>query len=134
MTTPDGGKDNPIAMLSAVLLNLVAIGCVSLGLWRVGTDLDWAGDFVYQTGFLSHWQVWIAAAVGLQYVSWRLARASRPQPVDFETTNCQATDAPSARVFFFWRRNDTPFASGPARITTAPISSTAAASVPMDVA
>ena len=54
------GKNSRIAMLGASLLTLVAISCASLGLWRVGTDLDWAGDFVFQSGFLSHWQVWSA--------------------------------------------------------------------------
>jgi len=67
-------KNSRIAMLSASLLTLVAIGCASLGLWRMGTDLDWAGDFVVPSGFLSHWQVWIGAAVGVQYASWRLTR------------------------------------------------------------
>jgi hypothetical protein len=45
-----------------------------MGLWRVGTDLDWAGGFVFQNGFLSHWQVCIGAAVAVQYASRRLTR------------------------------------------------------------
>jgi len=61
-------------MLAASLLTLAAISCASLGLWRMGADLDWAGDFVFQNGFLSHWQVWIGAAVGIQYTSWRLSQ------------------------------------------------------------
>jgi hypothetical protein len=61
-------------MLAASLLTLVAISCASLGLWRMGADLDWAGEFVFRNGFLSHWQVWIGAAVGVQYTSWRLSR------------------------------------------------------------
>lgn len=71
---PPEGKNNSIAILSASLLTLVAIGCVSMGLWRVGTDLDWAGGFVFQNGFLSHWQVCIGAAVAVQYASRRLTR------------------------------------------------------------
>jgi hypothetical protein len=67
-------KTGRIALLSASLLTLVAISCASLGLWRVGTDLDWAGDFVVQDGLLSHWQVWIGFAVAMQYTSWWLAR------------------------------------------------------------
>jgi hypothetical protein len=39
-------KSGRIALLSASLLTLVAISCGSLGLWRMGTDLEWAGDFV----------------------------------------------------------------------------------------
>jgi hypothetical protein len=67
-------RNGRIAMLSASLLTLVAISCASLGLWRVGTDLEWAGDFVIQNGFLSHWQVWLGAAIGLEYASWWLTR------------------------------------------------------------
>lgn len=71
MRVPFGGSR--IAALCANLLILIAIACASMGLWRMAADLDWAGDFVFQSGLLSHWQVWIAAAVGVQYVSWRLA-------------------------------------------------------------
>jgi hypothetical protein len=72
--TRRNGKNSRIAMGGASLLTLVVISCASLGLWRVGTDLDWAGAFVFQSGILSHWQVWIGAAVGVQYASWRLNR------------------------------------------------------------
>jgi hypothetical protein len=67
-------RNGRIAILSAGLLTLVAIGCGSLGLWRVGADLEWAGDFVIQDGLLSHWQVWVGAAIGMQYTSWWLVR------------------------------------------------------------
>jgi len=70
-------RSGRIAVLSASVLTLVAIGCGSLGLWRVGTDLEWAGDFVIQDGFLSHWQVWVGAAIGMQYTSWWLLRYAR---------------------------------------------------------
>jgi len=68
------GKNSRIARLAASLLTLVSISCASLVLWRVGTDLDWAGGFVFPQGFLSHWQVWIGAAAAVQYAAWRLAR------------------------------------------------------------
>jgi len=67
-------RNGGIAMLSASLLTLAAVSCGSLGLWRVGTDLEWAGDFVIQNGLLSHWQVWVGAAIAMQYTSWWLAR------------------------------------------------------------
>jgi hypothetical protein len=67
-------RNGRVAMLSASLLTLVAIGCGSLGLWRMGADLEWAGDFVIQDGLLSHWQVWVGAVIGMQYTSWWLAR------------------------------------------------------------
>ncbi len=46
----------------------------SLGVWRLCQDVGLAGDFVFADGFLSHWQVWIAAAGLMQYTSWRLSR------------------------------------------------------------
>jgi hypothetical protein len=71
------GKNSRIAMLSANLLTLVTIVCASLGVWRVGTDLEWAGAFVFQDGMLSHWQVWIGAALAVQHLSWQLTRYAR---------------------------------------------------------
>jgi hypothetical protein len=68
------GKNSRIATFSASLLTLASISCASLGMWRVATDLNWAGDFVFQEGFLSHWQVWIGVATGVQYAAWRLTR------------------------------------------------------------
>ena len=62
------------ASLGASLLTLIAISFASLGLWRIGADLDQAGDFVLQSGFLSHWQVWIGAAVGTQFAGVQLSR------------------------------------------------------------
>jgi hypothetical protein len=71
------GKNSRIAMLSASLLTLLAISCASLGAWRIGADLDWAGPFVFQSGLRSHWQVWMGAAAGVQYASWKLTRYAR---------------------------------------------------------
>jgi len=73
VVTPEE-KYGRIAVLTASLLTLIAISCGSLGLWRVGTDLAWTESFVIQKGFLSHWQVWIGAAVATQYTSWWLVR------------------------------------------------------------
>jgi hypothetical protein len=79
LVTPEW-KNSRVAMLTtASLLTLVAISCASLGLWRMGTDLGWTGDFVFQNGFLSHWQVWTFASVGVQYASWRLSRYARTE-------------------------------------------------------
>jgi hypothetical protein len=71
------GKNSRIATLAASLLTMASLSCAALGLWRVGTDLDWAGGFVFSDGFLSHWQVWIGAAAAVQYAAWRLTRYAR---------------------------------------------------------
>lgn len=68
------GKNSRIATLASSLLTMVSLSCAALGLWRVGTDLDWAGGFVFSDGFLSHWQVWVGIAAAVQYVAWRLTR------------------------------------------------------------
>jgi hypothetical protein len=70
-------KNRRLAMLGASALTMVSISCGSLGLWRMGSDLDWAGPFVYSSGLLSHWQVWIGAACLSQYGSFRLAQYAR---------------------------------------------------------
>lgn len=78
-----------IAALAADLLTLFAFVFAALGLWRLGTDLDWAGDFVVRSGFLSHWQVWTGAAVSVQYASWRLSggpgKTSEPSKIRSQT-------------------------------------------------
>jgi hypothetical protein len=71
------GKNSRLATLTASILTLVSISCGSLALWRIGTDLDWAGDFAFPSGLLSHWQVWMGAAIGLRYLGWRLGRYAR---------------------------------------------------------
>ena len=78
------GKNSRLATLAANVLALVSIICGSLALWRIGADLDWAGDFVFSRGLLSHWQVWMGAALAVQYLGWRLNRYSQkaiePEP------------------------------------------------------
>jgi len=64
-------------MAASTCGTLAAISCGTLGSWRLGQDLGWAGDFVFDSGVLSHWQVWLSAAALLQYGSWRLGRYGR---------------------------------------------------------
>ena len=92
MVSRRSGKNSRMARLASSVLTLVALGCASLGAWRVATDLGWAGDFVFAAGIQSHWQVWIAAAAGIQYAAWRLLRYATAavledtQTVDVEPT------------------------------------------------
>lgn len=71
------GKNSRMAVLGSYLLGLFAICFLSLGIWRLCQDVGLAGDFVFADGFLSHWQVWMAAAALTQYCSWRLGRYAR---------------------------------------------------------
>src|ERR1700736_668962 len=55
------------------LLTPAAVTALVLGLWRVSADLGWTGEFLIASGFFSHWQVWIALAIGLQVMAASLA-------------------------------------------------------------
>ncbi|MGI8991414.1 MAG: hypothetical protein ACR2I2_17760 [Bryobacteraceae bacterium] len=73
-------------MFAASLLTLVSVTCFILGVWRLGSDLGFAGPFAIRDGLLSHLYVWLAAAVVLQFFSWKLTTYGRiydvlaPQP------------------------------------------------------
>jgi len=44
-----------------------ALIALSLGLWRLTTDLEWTEWFPVSNGLLSHWQAWIALAIALKF-------------------------------------------------------------------
>jgi hypothetical protein len=72
VVTRRSGKNAGIARLASSLLTLIAISLGSFGAWRLATDLDLAGDFIFRDGILSHWQVWLGVAAAIQYGAWRL--------------------------------------------------------------
>ncbi len=71
------GKNSRMARVAGYLLTIASISCASFGVWRLGDDLGWAGAFVFTAGVLSHWQVWIAAAIAAQYLAWQLTAYAR---------------------------------------------------------
>ena len=73
-----------LANVLVALLTPAALVAFALGIWRVSTDLGWARTFLISSGFFSHWQVWIALAIGLKMlsstlISWgsRVAKVSQ---------------------------------------------------------
>lgn len=100
LVTNRKGKNRRAARLLASLLSLVAISFAIFGFWRLGQDLDMLGDFVFPTGLLSHWQVWIAAAAGTQYAVWRLMRYSKfvPETSEADSSADEQTPAEKATV------------------------------------
>jgi len=97
LVTNRKGKNGRAARLLASLLTLVAISFAIFGFWRLGQDLDILGDFVFPTGLLSHWQVWIAAAAATQYAVWRLMRYSKlSEPENSEATPEESATAKAA--------------------------------------
>ena len=74
-----------ISMVCAALLTPAALMAWALGGWRLMADLKWTGDFAIRDGIFSHWQVWVALGVGVQFVAFILTRAGRKDDADFES-------------------------------------------------
>jgi hypothetical protein len=63
----------------AVFLDPTALLALVFGLWRFGVDLGWTGSFVIGQGLFSHWQVWIALAIGIKSTESLLQRPVKKQ-------------------------------------------------------
>src|SRR5580658_7038011 len=88
------GKNRKLAAAAGALLIPIALMAYVLGLWRVASDLGLAGEFAI-TGLFSHWQVWIALALGLSAAASTLNRYGRGgQPEDSRL----ATPFPNGRL------------------------------------
>jgi hypothetical protein len=70
-------KNRRAALAMASLLVPVAVMFSVLGVWRLAADLKMAGDFAIPNGLFSHWQVWIASAIALAFLSRLLNRYGR---------------------------------------------------------
>jgi hypothetical protein len=97
LVTRRKGKNGHAARVTASLLGLVAISFAVFGFWRLCEDLGFAGDFVFSTGLLSHWQVWMAAGAATQYVCWRLTRYSRLVGSD-ESAPAEEEETPAEKI------------------------------------
>ena len=75
LAVPAAPKQLDFLRLASDLLTMATVGCAFFGVWRMGVDFGWTGDFVIQNGFLSHWQVWIGATAGFVYLNRRLDAA-----------------------------------------------------------
>jgi hypothetical protein len=58
-----------LANILVALLTPAAVVALVMGIWRICADLGWAGAFLIESGFFSHWQVWIALSIGLKMLS-----------------------------------------------------------------
>jgi hypothetical protein len=72
-----GLRNRRAALAMASLLVPVAVMTSVLGIWRLAADLKMAGDFAIANGVFSHWQVWIASALVLAFLSRLLNRYGR---------------------------------------------------------
>jgi len=75
-------KNARLAWVTAGFLTLGTVSCLFLGLWRLGVDFGWAGEFVFpDTSFFSHWQIWLLISFMIQGVAWKLNRYGTPKEV-----------------------------------------------------
>ncbi len=68
------GKNRKVIWAVAALLTPAAVMAFALGAWRLAADLGWARKFVFESGLLSHWQVWLALAAVIEICAWALSR------------------------------------------------------------
>jgi hypothetical protein len=52
-----------VAKAIGFLLSQTALVAFVFAAWRLGSDLNWTGEFFVSSGLLSHWQVWLAIAI-----------------------------------------------------------------------
>jgi hypothetical protein len=70
-------------MAIASLMTPVALMAWALGLWGMAADMKWAGEFAITQGMFSHWQVWFAVGILVQFAAFLLHRfASRGEDSD----------------------------------------------------
>src|SRR5579884_65410 len=69
-----GRKNRHLALASAALLTPAALTALVLALWRIGADLGFARAFAIRDGLLSHWQIWLAVSVIIQFAAILLNR------------------------------------------------------------
>jgi hypothetical protein len=63
------GSHRAAEMLATVLLAPAAVITFAFGLWRLGADLGWTGNFIFGEGLFSHWIIWMALSLGLKSVA-----------------------------------------------------------------
>ncbi len=64
------------AQVGVSLLAPLALMAFVLAFWRFGVDIAWTRAFPIEQGLLSHWQVWLALAIGMQATAGWAARRS----------------------------------------------------------
>jgi uncharacterized protein YifN (PemK superfamily) len=70
-------RNKRLAAVAAALLNPAAVTAAALAAWKLTADLNLTRSFAIPSGFFSHWQVWLGAALILAVCSWRLNRYAK---------------------------------------------------------
>lgn len=73
-------KNRHVALASAALLTPAAVVAFVLAMWRLGADIGFTSSFAIHNGIFSHWLVWLAIAVAVQFLAVLLNRYGKPAP------------------------------------------------------
>jgi hypothetical protein len=57
----------------------------ALGIWRLAAGMKLTGEFAITEGLFSHWQVWFAVAILVQFAAFLLARLANPRDNSSDT-------------------------------------------------
>ena len=80
----DRGRQSALAIAS--LMTPIALMAWALGFWRLAADMKWAGEFAISDGLFSHWQVWFALGVAVQFAAFLLSRYASQNGEDGDDT------------------------------------------------
>ena len=72
-------SNQEVGRLLRYLITPIAVAAYTLAAWRMGSDLNWTGEFFIESGLLSHWQVWLALAIGVHFGGSYLNRVAAGQ-------------------------------------------------------
>ncbi len=72
-----GVRNGQTAIVVSTLMTPLALMAWALGFWRIASDMKWAGEFAITQGVFSHWQVWFAVGIAVQFASFLLHRIAR---------------------------------------------------------
>ena len=84
--------------LVGAFLTPAAVVALSFGLWRLGADLGWTGEFPVSTGAFAHWMVWIALAIGLKMTGSLMNRPGPKESQEGQKSSSNSTPGPAPRV------------------------------------
>lgn len=74
------------ALIASSLMTPLALMAWALAGWRLLADLKITGEFAISQGLFSHWQVWIAIAIVVQFAAFLLHRFARRDDYDGEVS------------------------------------------------
>lgn len=73
-------KQRRFAPVLGFVITPFALTSYVLAFWRLGSDLNWLGEFFITAGLFSRWQVWLALAIAMQILANQLNRFGSQDP------------------------------------------------------